>query len=171
MEHLLEAMQVVDKNSDNIPEGDYLQLCNLLKEVYNKKSQPVTFFNYDQFSLQIPAVNANVRQHFRDHFFNAAVELDVDFIHGQIQYLEKEMRRYEKLTRITKHVKKTVRGHYCDIHDIEHDNFTVLIKSSDFRKMCKSYITTENEFRDNYRESIFKKILWLEESIEHLETL
>ena len=171
MEDLLQAMQVVDKNSDVIPEGDYLQLCNHLKEAYNKKSQPVTFFNYDHFSLQIPAENMDIREHFMDHFFNKAIELDIDFVQGQIQYLEKEMRHYEKLRRVTKYVKRAVRDHYCDIHDINQDNFNVLIKASEFKKMCKSYIASENDFRDKYREAILKKILWLEESIDHLETL
>lgn len=171
MEDLLQAMQVVDKNSDVLPEGDYLQLCNHLKEVYNKKSKPVTFFNYENFSLQLPVENTDVQEHFVDHFFNKAVELDIDFVQGQIQYLEKEMRHYEKLTRVTKYVKRAVRDHYCYIHEIDQDNFNVIIKDSEFRNMCKSYITSENLFRDKYREAIFMKIQWLEESIDYLDNL
>lgn len=171
MEDLLRAMQVVDKNSDVIPEGDYLQLCNHLKEAYNKKTQTVTFFNYDHFSLEIPAESMDIREHFMDHFFNKAIELDIDFIQGQIHYLEKEMRHYEKLTRVSKDVKRVVRDHYCTIHNINQDNFSVLIRASDFKEMCKSYMASENNFREKYREAILKKIMWLEESIDHIETL
>jgi len=171
MEDLLQAMQVVDKNSDILPEGDYLQLCNHLKEAYNKKSKQLTFFNYDNFSLQIPTENVGIREYFTDHFFNKGIELDIDFIQGQIQYLEKEMSHYDQLRRITKYIKRVVRDHYCDIHDINQDNFNVLIKPSDFRRMCKSYLISENNFREKYREAILKKILWLEESIEYLESL
>lgn len=168
MEDLLQAMQVVDKNADVLSEGDYLELCNHLKEAYNKKSKPATFFNYDAFSLELPVDNEDVRSHFIDHFHDRAVELDIDFIQGQIQYLEKEMKYYDTIARATKDIKRTVRDQYCFIHGIDQEHFSVIIKTSEFKKMCASYIASENIFREKYREALLTKILWLEESLDAL---
>ena len=34
MENLTHLMQLIDSNSINLPEGDYLDMCNTIKEVH-----------------------------------------------------------------------------------------------------------------------------------------
>ena len=34
MENLTHLMQLIDANSINLPEGDYLDMCNTIKEVH-----------------------------------------------------------------------------------------------------------------------------------------
>jgi len=40
MKPLTEIMQLIDTHSDVIPEGDYLRVCGLLKNVYDQMSKP-----------------------------------------------------------------------------------------------------------------------------------
>ena len=40
MKPLTEIMQLIDTHSDVMPEGDYLKMCGLLKEVYDQMSKP-----------------------------------------------------------------------------------------------------------------------------------
>ena len=45
MKHLTEIMQLIDTHSDSMPEGDYLKLCGLMKNVFDdmsKKERPRT---------------------------------------------------------------------------------------------------------------------------------
>jgi hypothetical protein len=45
------------------------------------------------------------------------------------------------------------------------------ITTTEFRTKCKTYIHVENDFREKYRNTIIEKIMWLEESDGHLESL
>jgi len=40
MKPLTEIMQLIDTHSDVMPEGDYLRMCGLLKEVYDQMAKP-----------------------------------------------------------------------------------------------------------------------------------
>ena len=45
------------------------------------------------------------------------------------------------------------------------------LTTAEFREKCKTYIEVENDFRAKYRNSVIQKIMWLEESDGHLESL
>lgn len=45
MDSLTNILQIIDKNSKNLPEGDYLELCNLMKSAYDKIANPIFFLN------------------------------------------------------------------------------------------------------------------------------
>ena len=49
MTELLRVMQIIDENSNVLPEGDYLEVCNLLKKSYDVRTDPVFLFEYDNF--------------------------------------------------------------------------------------------------------------------------
>ena len=40
MDHFHKILALIDKNSENIPEGDYLELCNLIGELREKVKPP-----------------------------------------------------------------------------------------------------------------------------------
>jgi hypothetical protein len=40
MDHFHQLMELVDKHSSVIPEGDYLEMCNILKRIHEKVNQP-----------------------------------------------------------------------------------------------------------------------------------
>ena len=36
MDKFHKLLELIDKNSDNIPEGDYVNICKLIKEIHEK---------------------------------------------------------------------------------------------------------------------------------------
>ena len=48
MDELKCMMEIIDRNSNVISDGDYLKLCNNIKQLYKVKEGRSTFFNYDE---------------------------------------------------------------------------------------------------------------------------
>jgi len=168
MDDLLRVMQLIDENSRVLPEGVYLEVCNHLKNAYNKRTDPIYFFEYDTFSIPEIGPTPQVLQYFSDHYFDRALCIDSDFVHGQITYLEKELMYNQPLKRITKKVKNDVKRHYGFICGLEEDDMG--FSESDWNQLYKRYVEIENDFRKRYCESITKKLEWLEESDDRLDT-
>jgi len=42
-------MSLVDKNSSLIPEGDYLELCEKVRDLYREIERPVRFLRYNEY--------------------------------------------------------------------------------------------------------------------------
>ena len=173
MTELLRVMQIIDENSTLLPEGDYLEVCNLLKKSYDVRTDPVFLFEYDNFRIP-PIEHADTFRYFYDYYYEQGMSMDSDFIHGQIRYLEDELDTNQPLKRITKTIRATVMRHCCMMHGDMTSELTLEdmnITTTEFRTKCKTYIHVENDFREKYRNTIIEKIMWLEESDGHLESL
>ena len=105
MDDLLRVMQIIDQHSNVLPEGDYLELCKHLKNAYNKRADPVYFFDYEDFRIHRIGETQETFQYFYDYYFDKALNIDSDFIQGQITYLRKELVEAQPIVRITKKVK------------------------------------------------------------------
>jgi hypothetical protein len=171
MDDLLQVMQLIDKHSKVLPEGDYLELCKHLKKAYNKMTDPIYFFEYDTFSIPQIGTTTEVFQYFSDHYFDKALSIDNDFIQGQITYLEKELLDNQPIKRITKKVRSDVKRHYCFIHGLDTEELNIGFSELDWKKMSTRYVEIENDFRKKYCESIMKKLEWLEESDDRLDIM
>jgi hypothetical protein len=173
MTELLRVMQIIDENSTLLPEGDYLEVCNLLKKSYDVRTDPVFLFEYDNFRIP-PVAPIDTFRYFYDYYYDKGLRMDSDFIHGQIRYLEDELDTNQPLKRITKTIRATVMRHCCMMHGDMTSELTLEdmnITTTEFRTKCKTYIHVENDFREKYRNTIIEKIMWLEESDGHLESL
>jgi hypothetical protein len=171
MENLMKAMRVIDQNSSLIPEGDYLEICNYLKAAYNQRSDPESFFDYENFRILPPSQDDGIVSYFYNHYLDVALEFDIDFIYSQIHYLENELVNYKSIRRISKPLKKRVLKHYCRIYNVDPGEGEQYFEPKLLTKLCRSYIEIENDFRSRYREVIEKKILWLEEAKERFEEI
>ena len=173
MTELLRVMQIIDENSNVLPEGDYLEVCNLLKKSYDVRTDPVFLFDYEDF--RIPSIeHVDTFRYFYDYYYDMGLRMDSDFIHGQIRYLADELDTNQPLKRITKTIRATVMRHCCMMHGDMTSELTLEdmnITTTEFRTKCKTYIHVENDFRAKYRNSVIQKIMWLEESDGHLESL
>ena len=92
------------------------------------------------------------------------------FTQGQ----EKEYENASPIRRITQNIRDKVEMHCYSIYGIPPGEKTLEelgVDPVDFRKMCKTYVTLENDFRSSYREAIEKRIRWLEDSDDRLDTL
>lgn len=173
MTELLRVMQIIDENSTLLPEGDYLEVCNLLKKSYDVRTDPVYLFEYDNFRIP-PVAPVETFRYFYDYYYDEGLRMDSDFIHGQIRYLEDELNTSQPLKRITKTIRAIVMRHCRMIHGDMTSELTLEdmnLTSTEFRNKCKTYIHVENDFRAKYRNAVIKKIMWLEESDSYLESL
>lgn len=173
MTELLRVMQIIDENSTLLPEGDYLEVCNLLKKSYDVRTDPVYLFEYDNFRIP-PVAPVETFRYFYDYYYDEGLRMDSDFIHGQIRYLEDELNTSQPLKRITKTIRAIVMRHCCMIHGDMTSELTLEdmnLTDTEFRNKCKTYIHVENDFRAKYRNAVIKKIMWLEESDSYLESL
>jgi|TARA_B110000971_G_C19864908_1_gene433396 hypothetical protein len=174
MNELSEVMQLIDKNSDKIPEGDYLDLCNRLKKVYSQRNDPEFFFDYDTFDVPHIGPTLEVYEYFHEFYVNQAIGLDIDYIGGQIEYLRKELNQIEPLKRKTKSIKEFAFNHYCLSNDLipqENTPESLGLNNEDILSMAKNYIYIENIFRDKYRKMIERRLDILEEAEDKLYEL
>jgi len=169
MNDLLQVMQIIDKHSTVLPEGDYLDLCKHLKSAYNKRADPVYFFDYDDFRIPPVGSTEETYRYFYDYYFDKALNVDSDFIQGQITYLQKELADAQPIKRITKKIRQKVLMHYRHIHGFDEDDIDLPLTKVELLRMCRSYMDIENDFRFKYRTSIEKRLEWLEESDDRLD--
>ena len=147
----MKAMRVIDQNSSLIPEGDYLEICNYLKAAYNQRSDPESFFDYENFRILPPSQDDGIVSYFYNHYLDVALEFDIDFIYSQIHYLENELVNYKSIRRISKPLKKRVLKHYCRIYNVDPGEGEQYFEPKLLTKLCRSYIEIENDFRSRYR--------------------
>lgn len=169
-ENLLTAMQIIDRNSDKLSEGDYLQLANILKEAYNKRVDPVYFFDYEQFNFPHIGESEYVTEYFKDYYFDKCLNLDSDFLQGQLTYLRRELEFYQPIQRASKNIKESVKQHYLMMFGQDVNDLDEVIHKKALKNLCSKYIFIENQIRQKYREAIEKKIEWLEDADDKLDT-
>lgn len=171
MDELSEVMQLIDRNSDKLPEGDYLEICNRLKKVYSKRNDPTFFFDYENFDIPMIGPTREVYDYFYDFYMNQAISLDLDYITGEIEFLQKEVTQVQPLRRKTKKLKDAVVKHYClssNLTPEEQTLETLGLNDEDVDGMTRSFIHVENTFREKYRNAIEKRLYNLEVALEKL---
>lgn len=171
MDDLLQAMQIIDGHSNVLPEGDYLELCKHLKNAYNKRADPVYFFDYEDFRIPPVGPSEDLFQYFYDFYFDKALNMDSDFIQGQIRYLQRELVEAQPIKRITKKIRQRVLLHYRRINGFDEDDINLPLTKVEFLRMCKLYTDIENDFRLKYRTAIEKRLEWLEQSDDRLDEM
>ena len=178
MEDLRNVMRIIDENSHNLPEGDYLSLCNNLRKIYNDKERQEwsTLVDYEMFDVYTPGERDEVLDHFHDHFYNTSIANEEAFIRVQIEYLEDELNNHRPLKRITKYVKYHAIREYCQMNNVQlrkydEDHLRAYMIEHQFdigdpgipfdkgiKKMYKSYIIFENTYRALYSSAISRRI-------------
>lgn len=189
MEDLQNVMRVIDKNSDKLPEGDYLELCNLLRNVFRNEERKVvnTIFNYENFDLYVPGQHPRVTDYFYDNYFTTSINHDRTFLRSQIAYLEGELEYSRPQQRISKYVKQDALIHYCSMNDINIDecneeslkqykiNNGTYIDDRTFKKyirtICKGYMHIDNIYRVMYSNLILDRIERLSACLDDLDDL
>lgn len=189
MEDLQNVMRVIDKNSDKLPEGDYLELCNLLRNVFRNEERKVvnTIFNYENFDLYVPGQHPRVTDYFYDNYFTTSINHDRMLLRSQIMHLEDELEYSRPLQRISKYVKQDALIHYCSMNDINIDecneeslkqykiNNGTYIDDRTFKKyihtICKGYMHIDNIYRVMYSNLLLDRVERLSACLDDLDDL
>ena len=174
MEQLKCMMEIIDRNSNVISDGDYLKLCNNIKQLYKVKEGRSTFFNYDE------TIVSNVTNMYFDYeYYDRAKECEMNYLDYQIQYMLEEKESHLPFQRCSKTIKTLVVKHYCEMYEIELERYEeeyleqYIVQNNInlgcsfkkyFKRLCSEYLLMENEFRQKYRNALDKRI----EYVRHL---
>ena len=72
---------------------------------------------------------------------------------------------------MTKNVRSDVKRHYCFIHGFDDtEEVDMGFTQADWNQMCKTYVEIENNFRNKYCEAVMKRLEWLGEADDRLDT-
>lgn len=184
-------MQVIDQNVHNLPEGDYLKLCNTMRKLYkDKMSQHLqTIVDYENFVILTENDSDDVLDHFHDYFYSESILNEEYFVHSQLEHLRRELSLNNPIKRVTKAIKERAITQYCNLHEIQLERYDeeTLRKRMDehgcdigesgtkfergVRRLYKSYIAFENAYREIYRRGLHRKISELQGWLESLEEM
>lgn len=172
MEDLRSIMSIIDRYTEVMTEGDYLELCNKLRDAYNKRSDPVYMFDYENFAIPPVGPDDRTLQYFYETFYERAVDLDVDFVNEQVAYLSRELVLNRPLKRISPTIKEQVKVHYCRMRGIDRSQFDERNSGTkEFKMTCRTFMHLENSFREKYRDGIEQRIRWLTVAEDDLATI
>lgn len=190
MEDLLHVMRIIDDNSHNLPEGDYLQVCNLLQNAYktHEVKEMTTLFDYENFAFHVPAITDDAIDHFYNEFYELSIDRDIGFLEYQAMYLKHEIERSKPLKRVTKYIKTQAIKHYCWLRDIElTENTSECLRvyidehgldlsslgitfNTALKFLYKMYLDLENQHRSMYTWAMRQRLSKIDGWIQELET-
>ena len=191
MDHLRNALRVIDQNSDKLPEGDYLEICNHLRNAYRDRDakEMATLIDYEHFDIFVSNQPGDVLDHFYDHYYSTAILSEENFLRMQLTYLYDELNYNKPLQRATKSVKGEAIRQYCMLHNIlleQYDEETLRTHLDEsgcdlgdsgtkfekgVKQMYKSYIALENTYREIYSTAIQRRISKINGWIENLDDM
>ena len=189
MEDLRDAMRIIDENSDKLSEGDYLKLCNSLKNVYRceERKDLDILLDYESFNLYVPGENDEFLDYFDTFYYQTSLDNEQLFLKTQMNYLESELEIHRPIRRTTKTITSDALRHYCYMNNITLTQYTpelfknyqilhnTYISEGKFKKglqnICKSFIRVENTYRNLARGAIMDRIEKIERWIENLEDM
>ena len=118
MEALSNIQRIIDKNSNNIPEGDYLELCNSTKDIFMDKTtiNHRIFSRHDNFPHQFDNFTGNTRYYFENIFSEINKDIEWNVLNVTRKELLKQITKCREVKRVTKKIKCQVVHSYNIIH-------------------------------------------------------
>jgi hypothetical protein len=182
-------MTLIDKNAHLLPEGDYISVCNLLRDAYKVKSGTRYIFDHDEHVINVNNQDAASSEYFLNHYVDSAIFIEKKIIERQIDTILCIRDEYKPLKRITKNVKEKAIGHYCNIHEIHdiemtEDGLRKYLDETDHcigdgrktfeesvKSIYESYMGLENQFRWKCMRLIDERVKSLDWHIDELEQM
>ena len=91
-------MELIDKNSDRIPEGDYLELCDTIQELRQQVKPPSFLINQNQPLMYTPTINDSLpsdpetaAQRDREQLYQRWRELDEEVMYPGLNQFLREL--------------------------------------------------------------------------------
>ena len=159
-------MSLIDQNSESIPEGDYLKLCNLMKVLHNAipKSQPSVPFSARP---QIP------RELIEEDRRNRQVHSDA---YVRVLRHNRQLKHLKIRKRITVGVKTDAVRDYCRRLGFNITSYTVDalreqgVLIPDERAFYKSFLDKETLFINQHKEQLIRELPALEQAMNEART-
>lgn len=97
MEVLGDIMCIIDRNSEKIPEGDYLEICNKMKQLYSDSNKE-NIYNY---------------------------EVPTEELYRRIKFCHRHIKKLKPFKRITKNLRELAIRKYAEFKDYELNEVSV----------------------------------------------
>jgi len=179
MDDLKNAMQIIDRHADKLPEGEYLEFCNLMRNLYEDKQGNVDDVRsvFTGVYIEQEGFEEDASDYFQRQFEERMYDMDVRLKSVEMDTIRDMIRELRPLQRITKNLKQNIIEHFSNINEITlPENTEECFKEyigteKDLNHMCKTYMSIENQFRSivisdlntRYRELQFQVDLMTEE--------
>jgi len=179
MDDLKNAMQIIDRHADKLPEGEYLEFCNLMRNVYEDKQGNVDDVRsvFTGVYIEQEGFEEDASEYFQKQFEERMYDMDMRLKSVEMNTISDMIRELRPLQRITNNIKRNIIEHFSNINEItlpentEEYYIEYIGTKKDLNYMCKTYMSIENQFRSivisdlntRYRELQFQLDLITEE--------
>lgn len=119
MDAIREVLALLDNNSEALPEGDYLNACNRLKEIYKEmEDMPL----YDTVSDNSSEEGERPPQRI------LRLMMTRTEVHKRIKYHQKMIHEHRDFKRLTKKLKIMAMQQYAKFNGVDLENFDEIIE-------------------------------------------
>jgi len=150
-------LQLIDKNSHLIPEGDYLEMCNILKEFHAPQLSAPMFKKFE-----VP-LEMGVVRYFYTYFNNRLAEIDITFNEATLDLLEGIAQKMESQQ---PDVEKHVRRFYSIPDTVTDLRVWAGEQGKDYDGMVSTYTMMEDAFKVRVQNGISKRSGYLFKNID-----
>jgi len=116
-----ELLSLIDKNKSNISDGDYIELCNILKKLYNNNNnENMYLIKYYKLSYENDLRTFDIQQNFKIKTKKVIIEKDDNITLEKLNELcNTENSDFMKFSFTTKENHKTYIKYYAGCNDIK----------------------------------------------------
>ena len=104
-DELKTVMRLIDKNSDKLPEGDYLELCNTMRDIYRGYAPEPPIIARSVFeegiSLEDVELGEDELRYFYEHYEHRMRTIDVRLKRAELDMINKIIKESAPIRRIT----------------------------------------------------------------------
>jgi len=155
MDKLKRVMRIVDEHAHKIPEGDYLELCNVMRDLYNEKDDEILsrMSVFNGFTVEEIGIEFEASEYFHDIFEERMNKMEILLKQTEMDRIKKLIHELRPVRRITTQIKRDVIQHFANINNFvlpdDSIEYFELYVDSDFglTQMCRNYMDIENQFR------------------------
>jgi len=149
-------LQLIDKNSHLIPEGDYLKMCNILKELHGPMFK----------KFEVP-LEMGVVRYFSSYFNSRLIEMDITFNEATLDLLEGIAQKMEsQQPDVENAFEKHVRKFYSIPDTVTDLRVWVDEQGKDYDGMVSTYTMVENTFKRHIQTGISTRAKYFFKNIE-----
>ena len=183
MDDLKAAMRLIDSNSKNICEGDYLEICRNLKDAYDdleetkNSSSDHPYFGFDGrvFPETIDLGDINLPDaaliHLDNSFGREMCLMEIEMKKAEIRVIKKLLKNNQEIHRITERWRNEAVFIFCKIHGITLENYTPyeytmrITNAPPVNDMITEYISAINMYRLHVRTDLQNRCTGLEQDV------
>jgi hypothetical protein len=152
-------MQLIDKNSQLIPEGDYLKMCNILKKLRVPSASAPMFEKFD-----IP-IEMGALRYFHDHFNGRLSEMDITFNERALDLLEELAKQMSEQSDDSTLAEKHMRVYFSIPDTVTDLHVWASEQGKNFDDIVYAYNRVENIFKDRVARAVAKRAEYFFENI------